>query len=87
MNDNDITVTPNQLRLLKHYNQRWGLLPIPEKPTNFIQGLVSLAGAGDPHLKTGLTIYVYAANTSMKDMSFFSSDGDMLIGMFYKMLF
>ena len=59
---------------------------MPEKPINFVQGLVSIGGAGDPHLKTGLTIYVYAANISMTNLSFSSSDGDMLIGKFYIIL-
>jgi homogentisate 1,2-dioxygenase len=42
--------------------------------------LVTVGGAGDPHIKTGLAIYLYAANTSMKNTSFFNSDGDFLIG-------
>jgi homogentisate 1,2-dioxygenase len=42
--------------------------------------LVTVGGAGDPQIKTGLAIYLYAANTSMKNTSFFNSDGDFLIG-------
>lgn len=30
---------------------RWRRLPIPEGPTNFVEGLVTVAGAGDPSIK------------------------------------
>jgi homogentisate 1,2-dioxygenase len=40
----------------------------------------TIAGAGDPASKSGLAIYVYTANKSMVHKSFYSSDGDFLIG-------
>jgi hypothetical protein len=40
-------------------------------------------GAGEPTLKTGLAIHMYAANVSMGDKAFYNSDGDFLIGMKY----
>ena len=46
---------------------------------NFVEGLVSLLGAGDPSLKQGLSIYAYSANSSMGKSSFHNSDGDFLI--------
>ena len=66
--------TPNQLR--------WKPFDIPkskDRQQDFVDGLVSIAGAGDPALKVGLAIYVYTANTSMKDRCFCNSDGDFLI--------
>jgi len=45
-----------------------------------VAGLHLLAGAGDPTLKQGLGMYVYAAAKSMDDHSaFYSADGDLLI--------
>src|SRR5690606_34920694 len=46
---------------------RWRPLPLPaaEQRTDFIDGLVTLAGAGDPCLRTGLAIHLYAANADM----------------------
>lgn len=40
---------------------------------------MTVCGAGDPSIKQGIAIYLYAANQSMTTESFFNSDGDMLI--------
>ncbi|CAK7227082.1 hypothetical protein SBRCBS47491_006448 [Sporothrix bragantina] len=59
---------------------RWDPFPAPSEPTDFVRGLQQVAGAGDPTLKQGLGIFVYAANTSMDARSaFYSADGDLLI--------
>lgn len=66
------TVTPpNQLR--------WNPLPIPDAPTDFIDGLVTYAGNGDPHAQSGFGIHLYAANRSMIGRVFYNADGEMLI--------
>eukprot|EP01114_Cavostelium_apophysatum_P003957 TRINITY_DN1408_c0_g1_i1.p1 TRINITY_DN1408_c0_g1~~TRINITY_DN1408_c0_g1_i1.p1 ORF type:complete len:442 (-),score=98.04 TRINITY_DN1408_c0_g1_i1:43-1368(-) len=64
---------PNQLR--------WQPFDIPssENPTDFVEGLMTICGTGDVSLKTGLAVHLYLANTSMKDKSFYNSDGDFLI--------
>ena len=48
-------VDPNQLR--------W--LPAPDAPpgVDFVDGLATMAGAGDPALKQGLAVHVFAFNT------------------------
>ena len=70
--NNDYGVTPpNQLR--------WNPLPVPEQPADFVEGLVSMAGNGDPYAQTGAGIYLYAANRSMANRSFYSADGELLI--------
>jgi homogentisate 1,2-dioxygenase len=46
---------------------------------DFIQGLKSLAGAGDPACRSGLAIHIYTANTNMGKSAFYNSDGDFLI--------
>ena len=69
---NDYGVTPpNQLR--------WNPLPMPEQPSDFVEGLVSMAGNGDPHAQTGASIYLYAANRSMTKRTFYNADGELLI--------
>jgi homogentisate 1,2-dioxygenase len=63
-----------------HPNQlRWRPIPDVEGSVNFVQGLVSLMGAGEPSLKQGISIYVYSANASMDKSAFVNSDGDLLI--------
>ena len=46
---------------------------------NFIQGIKSMCGAGDPALKNGLGIHAYAFTASMGNEVFYSADGDFLI--------
>jgi homogentisate 1,2-dioxygenase len=63
--------TPNQLR--------WDPLPLPSKPTDFVQGLVTMGGNGAPEAQTGCGIHVYAANRSMTGRFFVNADGELLI--------
>lgn len=60
---------------------RWGPLPMPatEERVDFVQGLVCMMGAGDPGVKQGLSVLMYAANASMEDSAFQNSDGDFLV--------
>jgi homogentisate 1,2-dioxygenase len=67
----EVPTPPNQLR--------WNPLPIPEEPTDFLDGIVTLGGNGDPALQTGFAIHLYAANASMRDRFFYNADGELLI--------
>jgi len=60
---------------------RWKPIEFPEasEKLNFVEGIKSLCGAGDPSMKDGLGIHTYAFNQSMGKTAFYSSDGDMLI--------
>jgi homogentisate 1,2-dioxygenase len=60
---------------------RWRPVPLPpaEQPVDFVDGLATLAGAGDPDLRTGLAIHLYAANADMRDRCFYDADGDLLL--------
>jgi homogentisate 1,2-dioxygenase len=63
--------TPNPLR--------WEPWPLPGEPTDFIDGLVTLAGNGGPVAQSGIGIHVYAANRSMRARYFYDADGELLI--------
>ena len=64
-------LTPNRLR--------WAPLPLPAEATDFVDGLVTYAGAGDPGQGAGVAVHLYAANRSMEDRVFVDADGEMLI--------
>ncbi|XP_077864110.1 homogentisate 1,2-dioxygenase-like [Saccoglossus kowalevskii] len=65
---------PNQLRW-KPFD-----IPNPEKEkVDFVQGLHTLGGAGDPCSRHGGAIHIYLCNASMTDKCFYNSDGDFLI--------
>lgn len=63
--------TPNQLR--------WDPRPLPTTPTDFIDGLFTVAGNGGPSGQIGIGIHLYAANKSMQGRFFYNADGEMLI--------
>ena len=58
---------------------RWDPLPVPETPTDWVEGLVSYGGNGDPETTAGAGIHLYAANRSMVDRVFYCADGELLI--------
>ncbi len=58
---------------------RWSPLPIPSEPTDFVQGIVTIAGNGDASMHSGVAIHLYAANRSMEERFFYNADGEMLI--------
>ena len=61
---------------------RWDPFPLPKdgEQVNFVQGLNTVAGAGDACMRSGAAIHVYACNASMERACYSSADGDMLIG-------
>jgi homogentisate 1,2-dioxygenase len=67
----EVPTPPNQFR--------WNPVPIPEEQTDFIDGIVTMGGNGDPAFQTGFGIHLYVANASMEDHFFYNADGEMLI--------
>src|SRR5678815_5552799 len=55
----EIPTTPNQLR--------WNPLQIPTEPTDFVDGITTIAGNGDLFSQTGIAIHIYACNQDMDD--------------------
>ena len=67
----EVSTPPNQLR--------WDPLPLPDAPTDFVAGLMTMAGNGDVATMAGCSIHVYAATQSMHDRFFYCADGELLI--------
>ena len=67
----EVVTTPNQLR--------WDPLPIPEKPTDFVDGITTIAGNGAHFSQAGIAVHIYACNADMADRFFYNADGEMLI--------
>ena len=53
--------------------------PPADQKVNFIDGIITMGGAGGPALKDGMSIMIYSCNSNMEKEAFYSSDGDMLI--------
>ncbi|MFY9937562.1 MAG: homogentisate 1,2-dioxygenase [Silvibacterium sp.] len=67
----EVPTPPNQLR--------WNPVPIPGEKADFLDGIITLGGNGDPAFQTGVAIHIYAANASMEDRFFYDADGELLI--------
>ncbi|MAZ86732.1 MAG: homogentisate 1,2-dioxygenase [Cellvibrionaceae bacterium] len=67
----EIPAPPNVLR--------WDALPIPSAPTDFIDGLTTIAANGDANAQIGIGIHLYCANASMQQRYFYNADGELLI--------
>ena len=52
---------------------------LPTAPTDFIAGLTTFAGAGDPATRRGMAIHLLAASADMTDSAFVNIDGDLLL--------
>jgi homogentisate 1,2-dioxygenase len=54
-------------------------MPFPDAPTDFVDGLVTHAGNGDPATGAGIGIHLYATNRPMAGRCFANADGELLI--------
>lgn len=63
-------VTPDQLR--------WSPLPMPAAPTDWLDGLYTMAGNGGPG-QGGMGVHLYAANKDMDGRYFYDADGELLL--------
>ena len=63
--------TPNQLR--------WEPRPLPVTPTDFIEGLFTVAGNGGSEAQSGVGIHLYACNRSMQGRYVYDADAELLI--------
>jgi len=67
----ELVATPNQLR--------WDPFPIPDEPTDFVDGLIAVCANGEAAMTAGMAAYVYAANRSMDARFFYDADGELLL--------
>jgi homogentisate 1,2-dioxygenase len=67
----EVEASPNRLR--------WNPLPIPSRPTDFVDGLVTIAGSGSAGAQSGIAVHVYRANRPMKDRYFYDADGELML--------
>ncbi|MEL7107560.1 MAG: homogentisate 1,2-dioxygenase [Pseudomonadota bacterium] len=57
---------------------RWQPMPMPDEPTDFLDGLATITTCGDATMQAGMASHVYLANTSMERRAFMNADGEML---------
>ena len=68
---NEVETPPNRLR--------WNPFSIPDAPTDFLDGLLTVAGSGDPASQAGLAVHVYCANRSMSERYLWNADAEMML--------
>ncbi|RAK93934.1 homogentisate 1,2-dioxygenase [Aspergillus costaricaensis CBS 115574] len=59
----------------------WAPFPLPndDEKIDFIDGLHTLGGSGDPNLREGIALYVFMINADMDHRAYCNTDGDFLI--------
>ncbi|MBZ9558755.1 MULTISPECIES: homogentisate 1,2-dioxygenase [unclassified Modicisalibacter] len=67
----ELAADPNQMR--------WDPRPLPEAPTDFVDGMLSVAVNGDATAQSGCGVHVYACNRDMTERFFYDADGELLI--------
>jgi homogentisate 1,2-dioxygenase len=58
---------------------RWDPFPFLDAPADFIDGLATVGGNGDPGLRAGIGIHIYRATRSMAGRALCNADGELLI--------
>ena len=64
-------VDPNQMR--------WAPPAPAGAAVDFVDGLATMAGSGDPALKSGLAVHMFRFSAPMRDRAFSSADGELLL--------
>lgn len=67
----DAPLPPNRLR--------WDPLAMPDAPTDWVDGLVTMMTNRGPAELEGVAVHIYRANQDMADRYFFDADGELLI--------
>ena len=67
----EVETPPNRLR--------WDPFPLPTKPTDFVDGLATLAGSGHAAAQIGLAVHIYRANRAMERRYFYCADGELML--------
>ena len=58
---------------------RWDPFPLEGTDADFVDGLATIAGSGDPAAQAGIAIHIYRASRSMTDRCFANADGEMML--------
>src|SRR6185503_8362174 len=58
---------------------RWGPVPIPAEPLDFLSGMRTMTTAGDVNTQAGMAAHVYLATRSMERAYFYNADAEMLV--------
>ena len=58
---------------------RWDPIAIPAEPTDFVDGIVTMAANGSANGQAGIGIHVYRMNKSMENRFFTNADGELLL--------
>ncbi|MGI4813273.1 MAG: homogentisate 1,2-dioxygenase [Janthinobacterium lividum] len=58
---------------------RWHPFPLPDAPTDFVDGLRTIAANGDAETQIGMGALIYAANQSMQRRALVDADGELLL--------
>ncbi|MHA7880126.1 MAG: homogentisate 1,2-dioxygenase [Saccharospirillum sp.] len=76
--DRPVITAPSTDAIADPNPMRWDPLPLPNEPTDFVDGLITMAVNGDAASQAGCGVHLYAFNQSMTDRFFYDADGELL---------
>ena len=70
---------PSASGTFPHFQCRWSPQPVPEAPTDFLDGMATYVWNGDMGAGAGLAVQLYRANASMARRFFKNADAEMVL--------
>ncbi len=58
---------------------RWSPFPLAQQPTDFVDGIRTVAANGDADAQMGMAVLIFTANTSMAGRALVNADAEMLL--------
>ncbi|RTE70024.1 hypothetical protein BHE90_015589 [Fusarium euwallaceae] len=74
-------LTTNQMVIVKSIASQaeWAPFELPDKKTDFVDGVKTVGGSGDANLRDGIALHIYAINSSMENRATVNADGDFML--------
>ncbi|MGY0554433.1 homogentisate 1,2-dioxygenase [Vreelandella sp. 2A-K22] len=78
LENNNVHTAPLDKPAADPNQMRWDPVSLPSEPTDFIDGLFTIAVNGDAGTQAGVGVHVYTFNEDMTERFFYNADGELL---------
>ncbi|MFJ5536264.1 MULTISPECIES: homogentisate 1,2-dioxygenase [Halomonadaceae] len=78
LENNNVHTAPLDKPAADPNQMRWDPVSLPNEPTDFIDGLFTIAVNGDAGTQAGVGVHVYTFNKDMTERFFYNADGELL---------
>ncbi len=78
LENNNVHTAPLDKPAADPNQMRWDPISLPNEPTDFIDGLFTIAVNGDAGTQAGVGVHIYTFNEDMTERFFYNADGELL---------